>query len=177
MGGETVQGSRIWALAGRQHGVVARRQLLMLGLGTRAIEHRLACGRLHRLWRGVYAVGRPGLSVHGRLMGAVLACGTGAVVSHRSAASLWGLGVVMGDLEISVPARRAPRKAGIEVHRRAVLGLEDVTRCRRIPVTTPVCTLVDIASCLHPDRVERAVNEADRLGLTNPEDLRNALER
>ena len=83
----------------------------------------------------------------------------------------------MGDVEVSVPARRAPRKAGIEVHRRAVLGPDDVTRCHRIPVTTAVCTLVDIASCLHPDRVERAVNEADRLGLTNPEELRSALER
>ena len=178
MGGKTVQGSRIWALAGRQHGVVARRQLLMLGLGTGAIENRLASGRLHRLWGGVYAVGRPDVSVHGHLMGAVLACGTCAVVSHRSAAWLWGLGVAMGrKVEISVPAGRAPRKAGIKVHRRVVLGAEDVTRRHRISVTTPIRTLVDIATFLHPDLVERAVNEADRLDLTNPEELRSAVER
>jgi very-short-patch-repair endonuclease len=176
MGGKTVQGSRVWALAGRQHGVVARRQLLALGLSTRAIEHRLATGRLHRLWGGVYAVGRPDVSVHGHLMGAVLACGACAVVSHSSAAWLWGLGVAMAKVHISVPAGRSPRRAGIEVHRRSVLGAEDVMRCHRIPVTGPVRTLVDIATHLHPDLLERAVNEADRLDLTKPEELRRAVE-
>src|SRR5215210_1677909 len=79
----------IAALAERQHGVVAREQLVDLGLGRGAIGHRLACGRLHPVHRGVYAAGHRVLSQEGRWMAAVLAAGAGAVLSHRSAAALW----------------------------------------------------------------------------------------
>jgi very-short-patch-repair endonuclease len=178
MEGKTVQASRIWGLARRQHGVVSRRQLLALGLSGKAIEQRVARGRLHRVWQGVYAVGRPDVPVHGRLMGAVLACGPNAVLSHRSAGWLLGLGTeVRRKLEVSVPAQQAPRKSGLRVHRRATLREDDVTQSHGIPVTTPVSTLVDLAVCLSPSRLERAVNEADRLDLTNPEALRAALDR
>lgn len=84
---------RAWELAGRQHGIVARRQLLALGFDARAIEHRVARGRLHPAMRGVYAVGWPQLTVKRRWMAAVLACGDGAVLSHRSAAALWASGM------------------------------------------------------------------------------------
>ena len=90
-------------LAGRQHGVVARRQLEALGLGRGAIDKRVAGGRLHRLQQGVYAVGHPVLPRNGRLMAAVLACGEGAVVSHRSAAELWGIGTRAAFVELTVP--------------------------------------------------------------------------
>jgi hypothetical protein len=60
--------SRAWQLAGEQHGVVTRAQLLALGFGKRSIEHRLASGRLHRIGRGVYAVGWPQLSRERRWM-------------------------------------------------------------------------------------------------------------
>ncbi|MBW8060531.1 MAG: type IV toxin-antitoxin system AbiEi family antitoxin domain-containing protein [Solirubrobacterales bacterium] len=79
------------ALATRQHGVVARRQLLAAGLGSRAIEGRIDAGRLHKLHRGVYAVGHERLSQRGFWMAAALAAGESAVLSHRSAAALWGL--------------------------------------------------------------------------------------
>jgi hypothetical protein len=81
----------IHELTARQHGVVARRQLLRLGLGEDAIDHRLSNGRLLRLERGVYAVGHAELRREGRLIAAVLAAGDDAVLSHRSAAALWGL--------------------------------------------------------------------------------------
>src|ERR1700712_5295196 len=80
-----------WALARKQHGVVARSQLLALGMSSAAIRHRLEVGKLHRLWRGVYAVGRPQVGTLGRLMAAVLACGPSAQLSHRSGAFLWGI--------------------------------------------------------------------------------------
>jgi hypothetical protein len=73
-------------LAARQHGVVARRQLVALELGHRAIDYRLAAGRLHPVHRGVFAVGHRRLTQHGLWMAAVLACGVGAVLSHRAAA-------------------------------------------------------------------------------------------
>lgn len=79
-----------WELGGRQHGVVARRQLPALGFSAREIEHRVARGRLHLVMRGVYAVGWPRLTRERRWMAAVLACGEGAVLSHRSAAAETG---------------------------------------------------------------------------------------
>src|SRR3954453_2587596 len=81
----------VWALVLRQHGVIARRQLLALGYSQAAIRHRIAAGRLHRVLPGVYAVGRPVLTHNGLWMAAVLACGPGTVLSHESAAALWGI--------------------------------------------------------------------------------------
>src|SRR3954471_22734540 len=81
----------VWAFAGRQHGVVTLDQLLAAGFSYEAVKHRVARERLHRVRRGVYAVGRPELTRHGEWMAAVLACGPEAVLSHASAAALWEL--------------------------------------------------------------------------------------
>src|SRR5919197_3640773 len=90
-------GQQVWALAKRQHGVVTRAQLLELGFSGQSIKHRVANGRLHPVWRGVYAVGRPQLTRHGRWMAAVLSCGPGAALSHGDAGALF---------EIRPPSRR-----------------------------------------------------------------------
>jgi predicted transcriptional regulator of viral defense system len=84
--------TRAWALARRQHGVLTRQNLAALGSTPGAIRHRLAIGRLHRVRPGIYAVGRRELTREGRWMAAVLACGPDAVLSHGSAAALWGIG-------------------------------------------------------------------------------------
>lgn len=165
-----------WELAARQHGVVSRAQLLAFGLTPEAIAHRLATGRLHRTWRGVYAVGRPRLTQRGRWMAAVLACGPGAVLSHGSAAALRRIGNERPDaIEVSVPAAAFRRRRGIVVHRRS-LADEDITVHDQIPVTSPICTLIDIAARLSRGRLEAAINEADKRGLTNPDELRSAIE-
>jgi len=96
------------------------------------------------------------------------------VLSHRSAAELWGLGP-RAQFAVTVPAARKPRRPGVTVHRRD-LAPAHITRRHRIPVTSPACTLVDLSPHLHPDHLERAVNEADRLDLINPEQLRRSLE-
>src|SRR5688572_3278827 len=80
----------LWALVRRQHGVISRAQLQQLGFGSRALSHRRRKGRLHPVFRGVFAVGRPTLTREGRWMAAVLSCGTEAVLSHGSSAALWG---------------------------------------------------------------------------------------
>src|SRR4051794_12018953 len=83
-----------WVIAGlatAQHGVVAHWQLVGLGLTRRQIHHRLANGQLRQVYLGVYAVGHEKLASHGRWMAAVLACGPGALLSHRDAAALWDL--------------------------------------------------------------------------------------
>ncbi len=165
-----------WELAGRQHGVVTRQQLLALGFNAREIEHRVARGRLHPVMRGVYAVGWPKLTRERRWMAAVLACGNGAALSHRSAAALWGIGAeTSATIDVSVCRRTRLRRPGIRVRSRLELGESDVVRCDGIPVTGIVRTLVDIAAELGPIAVERAVNEADKLELIDPEALRSAL--
>lgn len=170
--------AEIWALVGRQHGAVARRQLLDLGLSPRQIERRIASGRLHPLWRGVYAVGRPQLDRHGRWMAAVLACGPDAALSHGSAAALWGFGAEQGSLiDVSVPARSRSSLHGLQVHRRKEGILGEVTVHNGIPVTSPARTLIDQATRLRPMQLERAVNEADKLDRVRADVLHASLDR
>jgi very-short-patch-repair endonuclease len=166
----------IWKLARDQHGVIARRQLLELGFGSDAVEHRIAKGRLHRLWRGVYAVGRPEVSQKGRWMAAVLSCGPQALLSHGSAAVLWGLVQATEGIDVVVPEGAYRHQPGIRVHRRSGLGAEHRREVARIPLTDPVSTLVDLASCGPDWRLERAINEADRLDLVDPETLRATID-
>jgi hypothetical protein len=95
-------------LAGGQWGVVGREQLLALGVSRGALEHWLAVGRLHRMYRCVYAVGHARVAREGRWLAAVLACGDGAVISHRSAAAHWGL-LATSAAAVDVTARRGRR--------------------------------------------------------------------
>jgi predicted transcriptional regulator of viral defense system len=156
----------VWSLARRQHGVVARRQLLNLGLHPEAIKHRLRKGRLHRVRRGVYAVGRPNLTQRGHWMAAVLASGPNAFLSHRSAAALWGIrrarATLAGNqfIDVTVDARRRPRCDGVRLHRVRGIGDRDRTRRDGIPVTSPIKTLIDLALVLSPGELETAINEA-----------------
>lgn len=152
--------------------MITRAQLVELGLSPKAIDHRRRIARLHALHRGVFAVGTPDVSRLGRWMAAVLAAGDGAALSHSSAAALWEIGREGGRIEISVPRERNPRVHGVRVHRRKELAGPDLTRRHGIPATTPARTLLDLAVRLEPSRLERAVNEADKLDLINPGDLR-----
>jgi predicted transcriptional regulator of viral defense system len=156
---------RLAAIAGRQYGVVSRRQLLSAGFDRGGIERRLASGRLHRLHRGVYAVGHTVLSVRGRWLAAVMACGVGAVLSHRSAAALWGIRPTSTPrIDITVPRTSGVRStAAIEVHRsrRPIAA----TNHERIPVTTPGQTLADLATALPRRALEKAAEQAEALRL------------
>jgi very-short-patch-repair endonuclease len=177
MGAETQQRNDPWSIARRQHGVVTRQQLVADGYSAKSIRHKVAAGRLHPIYAGVYAVGRPALPQRGRWMAAVLACGPDAVLSHDTAAALWTIRPQSGHrIDVSLPAglSRRPRR-GIVIHRRPTLTTRDITRRDGIPVTTPVCTLIDIAARLERGPLEAAINEADKLGLTDPEALRAAL--
>jgi very-short-patch-repair endonuclease len=170
----------VWALVREQHGVVARWQLLDLGFTPAAVRHRLAIGRLHRTeWRGVYAVGRPALTQEGEWMAAVLACGPGAYLSHLSAARLWRLlpKAPRNPIHITLKAPVFRHRPGIQVHRTRSLADGDVTTHSGIPVTTPIRTLIDLATVLDPYALEAAVNEACVLDLTDPESLRAELDR
>jgi very-short-patch-repair endonuclease len=175
-------------VSGRQHGVVSTDQLRRAGISDHAIRGRVISGRLHRLHRGVYAVGHAAPPPEGRWFAAVLALGGSqggdgdsvldywaAAVSHRSAACLWGL----------LPATRGPadvivrgdggraRRSGIRVHRSLSLVPTDVTLRRGIPVTTPARTIADLrkaaaapgGGAVSPRDLRKAIRQANVLGL------------
>ncbi|MBS1886275.1 MAG: DUF559 domain-containing protein [Actinobacteria bacterium] len=169
--------SAAWRLARDQHGVLTRADMLRLGFTSKGIRHRIASGRLHPVAGGIYAVGRPELTPNGRWMAAVLACGDGAALSHRSAVGLWGIGQEKkGRIDVSIRRRSRLERPGIKVHARPSLPQGSVTRHLGIPVTDPVQTLIDLATELPPLRLERSVNEADKRDLVDPETLRRALD-
>jgi len=111
-------------------------------------------------------------------MAAVLACGEGALLSHRSAAALWEIGTEKrGVIDVSVTRRVELKRRGLRVRGRPSLMAEGVATYEGIPVTTPVQTLVDLSLELAPTILERAVNEADKRDLVDPETLRAELDR
>ena len=162
-------------LATRQHGVVARRQLLSLGIGHDSIDRRI--GRhLHPVFRGVYAVGHRNIGTKGMWMAAVLACGEGAVLSHRSAAELWGMRRPSGG-RIDVTSPRHPRgNRSVRAHS-SPLPSDELTVRHGIPVTTAARTLLDLGQVLGPAQVEAALNEAEVLRLADETGLAALLER
>jgi very-short-patch-repair endonuclease len=164
---------RLARLAAQQHGVVALHQLYSLGFSDSQVRTRVAGGWLHPLHRAVFAVGRRALSMEGHWLAAVLGCGKDAVLSHQSAGELWGIRRRRhGSVHVSVPrgGGRRPRP-GIVLHRVAVLDSEERTLHCRIPVTTPARTILDLATQLPHRELERAADEAERLGLCSENDL------
>jgi len=182
MGGELDTQAReqaIARLAARQHGALTRGQLLGAGLGEDAIDSRLKRGRLRRVHRGVYLLG-PTVPDHAREMAGVLACGPGAVSSHRSAAFLWSLlhyPARARGVEVTVAGRNPASRPGITVHRVRELSSIETTTKHGIPVTTPARTLLDLASSVAPRGLEQAVAEAFAHNLTTRPKLLSLVER
>jgi predicted transcriptional regulator of viral defense system len=152
------------ALATQQHLVVALDQFVELGLSARAVQHRAARSHLHRVYAGVYSLVPPSLLTRqGKWMAAVLACGEGAVVSHRTAAKLHGLLSYQGTkVDVTVPGRRHRKPGGrVVVHRSTTLTSKDVTVVENIPGTTVARTLLDLAEVVDRRRHERAFDQAE----------------
>ena len=168
----------IAGLAGRQHRVVTRRQLLAAGVGSEAIRHRLATGRLYCLHRGVYAVGVPKVRPEGRWLAAVMACGDTAVLSHRSvAAHLKLLRPLAGPVHVIVPGSTPKRRSGIVVHATRALPRAERTTRLAVPCTTVERTIIDLAATEDWPTVERAVEQAYALRLIGRTRMRDALDR
>src|SRR4051812_4988526 len=162
-------------VAERQHWVVTRAQLRQVGASGRAITWWVESGRLHRLHSGVYTLGRPQVSRGGAFLAAVFACGPHAALSHDSAASVWGIRRDRPALPIEVCSPSQRRRPGITVHR-VRLGEGEATRRHGIPVVAPAVALVGLAARIELGELERAIGEADRLGLIDPERLRRKLD-
>ena len=166
-------------VAAGQHGVVTAVQLKACGLGSGGIKHRVAARRLQPLWRGVYAFGHRELTREGHLIAAVLACGPGAVLSHRSAAHHWELlASSSGRVDVTVVSRGGRmQRPGIHLHCTRRLDPEDVTIKDGIPITTVARTVVDLNSVVLDRLVERALEQAYIRRLLPPGAIEGALER
>jgi predicted transcriptional regulator of viral defense system len=162
----TTPDHRVAELAARQWGVVSRPQLRALGLSDDGVRRRVRAGRLHRLHHGVYAVGHTVLNGEGRRLAAVLACGEGAVLSHRSAAAQWGLlATSAARIDVTIPRAARAGDAKIRLHHSRSLIARDTTTHQGIPITSVPRTLLDLAATVRPDRLERALARAEHLEL------------
>jgi hypothetical protein len=156
---------------------VARRQLLALGFGRRAITGRLQRGQLHEVFLGVYVLGVRRISRKGRWMAAVLAAGEGALLSHRSAARLWQLLSPAAEwAEVTCPPTRVVERKGIVGHVSVVAEDERIVE-EGIPVTSPFRTIFDLAAVVDKRTLERALHEAEVRGVTDRVSLPMLLDR
>jgi very-short-patch-repair endonuclease len=166
-------------LAGKQHGVVGRWQLLALDLTKDQVQDRITAGRLHRIHRGVYAVGHRNLTLRSHWMAAVLACGPGALLSHRRALALWELReATSGPIEVTVPGRTGRRgPKGIRIHVSTILDDADRAELHGIPVTSLARTVLDYAGIASPRRLRDVLEALERRGALIGRDLNELLAR
>lgn len=166
----------IAAIANRQHGLVTLAQLERLGMDRRTAAARVRAGRLHRIHRGVFAVGHPCISREATFLAAVLACGPGAVLSHGSSATLWGFWRERGgDMHVIAPHRRGRNPSGIVAHRDGWLPPSDRTTYRGVSCTTVARTLLDLAAVLPPRYLRKALGEAEVMRLVDHQRLRDQI--
>jgi len=153
-------------LADRQHGVVSIRQLTgPLGYSRPAVSRAVKSGRLHLLYRGVYAVGHTRISTEGKCLAATLTCGPGALLSHYSAGWLWGIARVDPEpFHVTTAAWRKPRPP-IHLHEARLLAAEDRALREGIPVTSLARTLLDLAATVRFEWLEKMVERSEELGL------------
>jgi hypothetical protein len=164
-------------LANGQHGVVALAQLKALGMSPSAVRTRASAGKLHRIHHGVYAVGHRTLTIEARWLAAVLACGRGAVLSHHSAAKLWGIRRTdRTTIDVTTLGRAGRVRKGIQAHIARRLAASDVTCTRAIPCTTVARTLLDLADVVDRRTLERALDRAEILQLFDGRAIEDVLE-
>jgi hypothetical protein len=151
-------------------------QLRGLGLDRYWVRRRVENGFLHAVFRGVYSVGVRTVSMRGRYLAAVFACGPGAVLSHRSAADLWGLRPNATRLEVTAATKR-PGPPGVEVHRTRVLERQDVTVRDGIPTTSVARTLLDLSAVVRASDLVTAIDRAERLRIFDLRAVLDVLDR
>jgi very-short-patch-repair endonuclease len=168
---------RCGSIASGQFGLITVNQAREIGLSSDAVHERVRSGRWERVLPEVYRLAGAPRSWHQSLMAAAL-WAPGAAVSHRAAAALWELeGCPTGSVELSTTTSRMTREPWMTLHRISHLDPVDVTRMGPIPVTTPTRTVADLCGVLGRDRVEPALDDALRRGLTSLPRLRWAAER
>lgn len=164
-------------LAGRQHGVVHRGQLLAAGLTPEKIKGMARSGALHRLHRGVYAVGHLALPPFAHEQAAILACGEPSLISSRSALYLWGLAARPSDVHVIALGHHCRKRVGIHLRLLAAIDDRDVRRRHGLPLTSPARSLIDLAATAGPVELEDLVAGARVRRLVGEGELEAALAR
>jgi hypothetical protein len=165
-------------VATRQRGTIAHDQLLALGCTAQQVDWWVLTGRLHRLHVGVYAVGHRNLPRGGHFMAAVLAGGADAVLSHSSAAAHLGLRSSSASVvDVTVPRNGERDRDGIRFHRPKVYDPEDRWTFDGIPCTTTARTIVDLGAVLKLHQLERAIEQAELLGVLDTKAIADVLAR
>jgi very-short-patch-repair endonuclease len=158
--------------------LISLEQLQVIGISKDAACRRVAAGRLFRIHEGVFAVGQPLLSSNGRRLAAVLACGPGAVLSHRSAMALWGLREnKRASIDVTAPNRRGRIPRGIDAHRDGSLIPADRTTLHGVPCTSVARTLLDFAAVAPIRDLRKAVSEAEVLRILDHGAVRRLIKR
>jgi Protein of unknown function (DUF559) len=158
--------------------VVSLEQLEGLGLTGDAVVKRAESGRLYRVHQRAYSLMPRVTTQRGKFMAAVLACGPGAVLSHRSAAYLWGLvDEWVEPIDVTAPNRRGRSPDGVAAHRDGSLRPVDKTKLHGIPCTSLARTLLDYAGVAPEWELGRAVAQAEVLGVLDWDALRSLLRR
>jgi len=171
---------RALARASTQHGLITTAQCRELDISPHVLHRLAAKGVLAREAPRLYRVAGVPRTWHGRALSAVLAAGPGALVSHRSAAFLWGLEgfAAPGRVDVTVPRHRRPMaRPGVVVHQSRDLDLADPRRRWNVPVTGPARTFIDVAAVADELTVLRALDELRRLGHASWADVWSALFR
>ena len=165
-------------IAARQHGVVRLAQLLWAGLNHEAVAWRVKAKRLHRLYRGVYAVGHVGLSEKGHMLAAVYACGDGSALNLWHCAWHWNVSRfgLPARIDVVVPRQCRPRPP-VRAHECRGLDRRDITLHQRIPVTRVSRLLVDLSDVLTPFQLAYVIHEAAFRGLFSVAATRDAIAR
>lgn len=150
-----------------------------VGFSRQAVERSVASGRLHRVYRGVYAVGHTELSLRGECLAAVLSVGPGALLSYYSAGWLWGLwpGSPRPFEVTALVPRHHPTPKNVVRHRARNLVDEDRAIVHGIPVTSVARTLLDLAWKLRGDQLRRLLHRAEELGLLDLKAIHAVIER
>lgn len=165
-------------LASGQHGLVTLAQAVERGMTPRMVEVRVRTGFLLVMYRGVFAVGHRPTSDEAWWLAAVLACGEGALLSHRSAAALWGIrGSAATAIDVTATTRRGYAQRGITLHRATTVAPIDYDVCRGVPVTSLPRTVIDLATVLPFDALEYAIHRAEAQRKLKPAHLHEILAR
>ncbi len=166
-----------WAAAG-QLGLVHRDQLRAAGWSRDMVSRRVAKGVLYVVFPRVYAVGSPVLAPFAHELAALLPIGSDAVISHRSAAAIWGFAAPhRSQVELTIIGRDRQPRPGLRVHRVAELDARDVRLRDGVPVTAPARTMIDFAASARDDQLQAAISKARALRLITDDDMEQALQR
>ena len=165
-------------LSRAQQGAVTVEQLWKAGLTRTEVRTRVRHGRLVHLFRGVYSVGDPALMPLVRPSGALLSLGPDALISHRSAAALWGLTEADPSIvDVTIAGRNLRPRPGIRLHRVKQLHPTDATTRENLRLTSPARTMIDFAPQATSSELHQAFGDARAKRLVTDRALNAALDR